>query len=77
MIKPTELAIADVMKHSIHGLVSFQPACDDRADAIDVPVRDAKGRLFQVSLNECSWPEKSERDNYWREFPPESPVEAR
>ena len=69
MIQPTELAIADVIRHPMRGLVSFQPACDDRSDAIDVPVRDVKGHLFQVSLNECSWSSKGERDNYWRDFP--------
>ena len=69
MIKPTELAIADVMKHSSLGLISFQPTLTDMAVATRVHVRDVKGKLFQVDLDECNWPNKSEYDRYWREFP--------
>jgi len=72
MLKPTELAIADVMKHPSLGLISFQPTLTDMADTM-VRVRDVKGRLFQVDLDECNCPNKSECDRYWREFPAEDP----
>jgi hypothetical protein len=71
MIRPQELAIADVMSHSLHGLVSFQPACDDRADATYVPVRNIKGKLLWVHLDDCNWPKEGENRRYWAEFPGE------
>jgi hypothetical protein len=66
MIKPTELAICDVLKHSEHGLVCFQPTCSDRSDEIIVTVRNLDFRLLIVSLNDCGWPTRKEYDEYWK-----------
>ena len=73
MIKPTELAICDVMKHSSLGLISFQPVITDKFNSTSVRVRNVKGRLFQVDLSDCNWPKDDEYNQYWREFPKEAP----
>lgn len=67
MIKPSELAIADVLKHPKRGLVSFQPSADDRSDVILVYVRDVQFDRWLISLDECEWPTEEEYNKYWKE----------
>lgn len=68
MIKPAELAICDILKHST-GLFSFQPTINDRNDETNVRVRNIKGELSQIDLNECTWPMKDEYEDFWKRFP--------
>ena len=69
MIKPSELAIADVMRHSSLGLISFQPCASDRGNVTVVRVRNIRGKLFQANLDKCNWPTTDEYESYWRDFP--------
>lgn len=64
MIKPTELAICDVMRHPVHGLVSFQPCGSDRNDNTVVRVRNMKRKLFHVNLNKCNFVTLKEYKSY-------------
>lgn len=68
MIEPTELAICDVMRHSVHGLVSFQPRGSDRNDNKIVRVRDTKRKVLRVNLDKCNWPKAQDYERYWRDF---------
>ena len=76
MIKPSELAIADVLKHPKRGLVSHQPAPDDRSDAILVYVRDVQFDRWLISLDECEWPTEEEYHRYWKEVEANVPSPA-
>lgn len=68
MIEPTELAICDVMRHSVHGLLSFQPRASDRSDNKIVRVRNTKRKVLRVNLDKCNWATHKEYKSYWRDF---------
>jgi len=58
MVDTNQIAIADVLHHPIHGLVSHQP--DPRESIQDeIRVRDIKGNVYRVLASECEWPHGS------------------
>ena len=65
MVDFNNIAIADCLKHPIHGIVSHQPTIDTPIED-KIWVRDTQWRLFQVLASECEYPAEGERENYWR-----------
>lgn len=67
MIKLDELAIADVLRHKILGLVSFQPDIHMEYKEKDpIPIRDINGMLGFVLLQDCIETTVEEREKYWK-----------
>ena len=67
MIDFNDLAIADVLIHPEHGLISHQPGIwEDLQDKITV--RDISGKLFTVLASECEWASEDETKKYWKEI---------
>ena len=64
-MKSEEIAIADVLKHPIYGIISHQP--DLRKKITErIRVRGLKGRPFHVNASDCEWASREEADHYWR-----------
>ncbi len=68
MVDTTKIAIADVLKHPDHGLISFQPAITDLVED-KIFVRDINGSLFQVLASECEETTCEETRKFWKKFP--------
>jgi hypothetical protein len=65
MVDFNSIAIADILRHPVHGLVSHQPAMDTPVED-RIWVRDIQFRLFQVLASECEYPTMEEIHTYWK-----------
>jgi len=65
MVDFNDIAIADCLKHPIHGIISHQPAIDTPIED-RIWVRDIQFRLLQVLASECEYPTMEERETYWK-----------
>lgn len=71
MVDYRNIAIADLLRHPIHGLVSHQPGFGIKISN-KIMVRTEKGILLEVLASECSKDISSEEwAGYWKEFPKE------
>jgi len=67
MVDYKHIAIAAVLKHPVHGIISCQPGIHDPIED-KIRVRDSKGNLFWVLASECEEPTDEEWKQYWFDF---------
>jgi len=75
MVDPRKVAIADVLRHPVLGIVSHQPILSERADNPRLRVMDSIGCITRVNAEECTADVTlEEKMTYWRNRLKESEI---
>ena len=64
-MKSEEIAIADVLKHPVHGIISHQPDIKKEITE-EIRVRGLEDEPFRVNASDCEWASAEEARDYWK-----------
>lgn len=65
LVNSEKVAIADVLKHKILGLVSHQPDLNEEITR-SLRVMDSSGKIYYVHDYDCDFATREEMNEYWQ-----------